>query len=90
MKLIIDIPFEAYYTFKCELGKGNLNALAEIIANGKPYEKSSQDKLANDVWQLYEKHQAHLATHVIEFGDELKDLLGKYQEEAVRNDRRGM
>ena len=40
MKLIIDIPYEAYYTFQCELGKGNLNALAEIIANGKPYEET--------------------------------------------------
>lgn len=38
MKLVIDIPFEAYYTFKCDLGKGKLNALAEIVANGKPYE----------------------------------------------------
>ena len=38
MKLLIDIPYEAYYTFKCDLGKGNLNALAEIVANGKPYE----------------------------------------------------
>lgn len=37
MKLIIDIPYEAYYTFKCDLGKGNLNALAEIVANGTPY-----------------------------------------------------
>lgn len=85
MKLIIDIPFEAYYTFKCDLGKGNLNALAEIIANGKPYEKSSQDKLANDVWQLYKKHQAHLATHVIEFGDELKDLLAEGAKNEVIN-----
>lgn len=40
MKLIIDIPYEAYYTFKCELGKGNLNALAEIVANGTPYNPS--------------------------------------------------
>lgn len=38
MKLIIEIPYEAYYTFKCELGKGNLNALAETVANGIPYE----------------------------------------------------
>lgn len=42
MKLIIDIPYEAYYTFKCNLGKGNLNALAEIVANGTPYEESTQ------------------------------------------------
>lgn len=38
-----------------------------------------QGDLADEVWKLYEKHQSHLATHVIEFGDELKDLLGKYQ-----------
>lgn len=37
-----------------------------------------QGKLACEVWKLYEKHHSHLATHVIEFGDELKDLLGKY------------
>lgn len=41
--------------------------------------KQSQGELANEVWKLYEKHQSHLATHVIEFGDELKELLGKYQ-----------
>ncbi len=35
--------------------------------------------LADEVWKLYEKHQSHLATSVIEFGDELKELLGKYQ-----------
>lgn len=41
MKLLIDIPFEAYYTFKCDLEKGNsnLNALGEIIANGIPYKE---------------------------------------------------
>lgn len=38
-----------------------------------------QGELANEVWKLYEKHQSHLATHVLEFGDELKELLGKYQ-----------
>lgn len=38
-----------------------------------------QGKLANEVWKLYEKHQSHLATRVIEFGDELKELLDKYQ-----------
>lgn len=41
--------------------------------------KRSQGDLADEVWELYEKYQSHLATHVIEFGDELKDLLGKYQ-----------
>jgi len=42
--------------------------------------KKTQGDLADEVWKLYEKHQSHLATRVIEFGDELKDLLGKYQE----------
>lgn len=36
--------------------------------------------LANEVWELYEKYQPYLATNVLEFGDELKELLGKYQE----------
>ena len=36
-------------------------------------------ELANEVWNLYEKHHSHLATYVIEFGDELKELLSKYQ-----------
>lgn len=38
-----------------------------------------QGDLVDEVWKLYEKYQSHLATRVIEFGDELKDLLGKYQ-----------
>lgn len=45
MKLIIDIPYEAYYTFKCNLEKGNLNALGEIIANGIPYDERSQGEI---------------------------------------------
>ena len=45
MKLIIDIPYESYYTFKSDLGKGNLNALAEIVANGTPYEERPQGDL---------------------------------------------
>ena len=49
MKLIIEIPFEAYYTFKNDLGKGNLNALAEIIANGKPYEEKTRDNMNGDL-----------------------------------------
>lgn len=36
---------------------------------------TEQDKLANDVWRLYKKYQSRLATNVIEFGDELKELL---------------
>lgn len=43
-------------------------------------------ELANEVWNLYEKHHSHLATHVIEFGDELKELLGKYQRGGAEND----
>lgn len=39
----------------------------------------AQGELADEVWKLYEKHHSHLATHVIEFGDELKELLDKYQ-----------
>lgn len=38
-----------------------------------------QGELADEVWKLYEKHHSHLATYVIEFGNELKELLGKYQ-----------
>lgn len=43
-------------------------------------EERPQVELANEIWELYEKYHSHLATHVIEFGDELKDLLSKYQE----------
>ena len=57
MKLMIDIPYEAYYTFKCDLGKGNLNALAEIVAKGTPYEERPQgewyygeDECGQDGW----------------------------------------
>lgn len=39
--------------------------------------------LADEVWKLYEKHHSHLATHVLEFGYELKELLGKYQKGGV-------
>jgi len=50
MKLIIDIPYEAYYTFKCESEKGNpnLNALAEIIAKGTPNEARPQGEWVKD------------------------------------------
>lgn len=37
-------------------------------------------ELTDEVWKLYKKHQSHLATHVLEFGEELADLLGKYNE----------
>lgn len=41
--------------------------------------RGKEGDLANEVWELYEKYHPRLATNVIEFGDELKDLLGKYQ-----------
>lgn len=44
-----------------------------------------QGDLADEVWKLYEKHHSHLATHVIEFGDELKELLDKYQKGGAYN-----
>ena len=53
MKLIIDIPYEAYYTFKCDLSKGNLNALAEIVAKGEPYikpPKSEYEQALQTIW----------------------------------------
>lgn len=43
MKLLIEIPYESYYTFKCDKEKGTLNALGEIIANGTPYKERPQD-----------------------------------------------
>ena len=88
MKVLIDIPFDEYKTLSNISEKERVNALSyyeQIISNGKPYEKSLQGELANEVWHLYEKHQTHLATHVIEFGDELKELLGKYQKTGATN-----
>lgn len=76
MKLIIDIPEEDYI----KANAGILGSFGEIIANGIPYDEKLQ--VADEVWKLYEKHHSHLATHVIEFGDELKELLGKYQKEG--------
>lgn len=86
MKLIIDIPNDLYE----KISKSTENwaaryvegwdiTVARIIRNGTPYEERPQGDLADEVWKLYEKHHSHLATHVIEFGDELKDLLSKYQ-----------
>ncbi len=47
------------------------------------YERGKKERpqgdLADEVWKLYEKYHSHLATNVLEFGDELKDLLGKDQ-----------
>ena len=37
-------------------------------------------ELTDEVWKLYKKHQSHLATYVLEFGEELADLLGKYND----------
>ena len=54
-------------------------AYNEGYACGGRESKRPQGDLADEVWKLYEKHQSHLATHVIEFGDELKELLDKYQ-----------
>ena len=39
--------------------------------------------LTKEVWELYEKHHPYLATRVIEFGDELRELLDKYQQSSV-------
>ena len=54
-------------------GKGYLQGY-ERGKNERP-----QSDLADEVWKLYEKYHSHLATNVIEFGDELKDLLDKYK-----------
>lgn len=42
--------------------------------------RHTQGDLADEVWKLYKKHQSHLATYVLEFGEELADLLSKYNE----------
>lgn len=65
----------------------DFNELAKLARQGKintfcmtdEDEKRPQEELANEVWKLYKKHQPYLATRVLEFGDELKELLGKYQ-----------
>lgn len=49
--------------------------MAEIKLRRRP-----QSDLTDEVWKLYKKHQSHLATHVLEFGEELADLLSKYNE----------
>jgi hypothetical protein len=59
-----------------------------IVKNACSIQKLSEERVEDikrDVWKLYKKHQSHLATYVIEFGDELKDLLGKYQEGGADN-----
>ena len=53
-----------------------------IVKNSCSIQKLSEEKVKDikrEVWELYQKHQSHLATHVLEFGDELKELLDKYQ-----------
>lgn len=53
--------------------------ILDAIDNAPTVEERPQGDLADEVWKLYKKHQSHLATHVIEFGDELKELLDKHQ-----------
>lgn len=75
MKLIIDIPYEAYYTFKCDLGKGNLNALAEIVANGTPYEEKPQGEWIPIKYRpMTSEERKELAEHYgIEYCDTLEE-----------------
>lgn len=35
------------------------------------------DDIQTAVWELYKRHQPHLATYVYEFGIELRELLGR-------------
>lgn len=79
MKRIIDVPDDLYNRC-CRFAEfGVVDRVEKCIANSIPYEERPQCELANEVWKLYEKYHPYLATSVIEFGDELKDLLGKYQ-----------
>ena len=91
MKIVIDkesIINVFTITFYATLG-GDYNAVKDVVKellekiDYEPYEERPQGELANEVWQLYEKHHSHLATHVIEFGDELKELLDKYQNKEL-------
>ena len=58
-----------------------IRGIAKVGKNGEIEIEliNPQSELSVKVWELYEKYQPHLATHVIDFGDELKELLGKYQ-----------
>ena len=71
--------------------EGHKIGFEEGYAQGMDYSDSCLDahieeleeelyELKGGVWKLYEKHHSHLATHVIEFGNELKELLDKYKE----------
>lgn len=85
MKLIIDIDEELYEAYKNRppmLGDEGMDKIAQAIANGTPQGEMTDEvwKLTDEVWKLYKKHQSHLATYVLEFGEELADLLGKYNE----------
>ena len=79
MKRIIDVDENLICEgFVRNFTKEEKDVLINAIRNSIPYEP--EGNLADEVWKLYEKYQPHLATRVIEFGDELKELLGKYQE----------
>lgn len=82
VKLCVKEIDKAPTVFDCRSCRNNGNE-GECVdchdySNFVKYEKRSTGDLANEVWKLYEKHHSHLATHVIEFGDELQELLGRY------------
>lgn len=47
-------------------------------AEAKETYSQMQGALQRDVWELYERYRPHLAVSVGKFGDELKELLGRY------------
>lgn len=47
--------------------------------NIEPYNKFPTVPIQRDVWELYERYHPRLATHVYEFGCELKELLSRYE-----------
>lgn len=72
----LKIMCEKCPVYNCVLG---CNSYRSIEKMSSVQSQRPTGDLADEVWKLYEKHQSHLATHVLEFGDELKELLGKYQ-----------
>ena len=78
-----DEALKAWEKFYAEIDKenwlfvGTINPEMVSLAI-KALKERPQVELANKVWRLYKKYQPHLATRVIEFGDELKELLIKY------------
>ena len=64
---------EEHYPLPKELGVEVLNMAIEALKNDKA------NAIKRDVWELYQRHQSHLATYVYEFGIELKELLGRYE-----------